>query len=86
MILGRLKNESSNITARQAADTIKNSIKARDGSVKEAKKKYKDTKKAIEYERDVTGSISAEQADKMIKEAKRQKTDSIDAAEKMHKK
>ncbi|MEC5258482.1 phage tail tape measure protein [Bacillus amyloliquefaciens] len=85
-IMSKLQTESKNITARQAADTIKNSIKARDGAVKEANKKYDKTVAAIIRERDETGSISKEQADKMIKEAKKQRDDSVTAAEDMHKK
>ncbi|WP_052158660.1 phage tail tape measure protein [Halobacillus sp. BBL2006] len=83
-ILEKLKNEASTITARQAADTVKNSLKAKDGSVKEAKEKYKKVKEAAERERDETGSISKEEASAIIKEAERQRDESIDKAENMH--
>lgn len=85
-ILTRLKVESGNITAQQAAETVRNSLKAKEGAVKEANDKYKKVKRAIEYERDITGSISAQQANKLIKEAKRQRDEAVAKAEDMHKK
>lgn len=84
VILERLKNESANITAQQAADTVANSLKAKNGAVKEANDKYDKTIAAIIRERDETGSISAEQANKLIAEADRQRKESIKKAEEMH--
>lgn len=85
-IMERLRNESANITAQQAATTVQNSIKAKNGAVKEANDKYNKTVAAIIRERDETGSISKEQANRMIQEAKRQRDDSVSAATDMHKK
>ncbi|MFK4461627.1 phage tail tape measure protein [Bacillus safensis] len=85
-IMSKLQTESKSITARQAADTIKNSIKAKEGAVKEADDKYNKTVAAVVRERDETGSISTKQANKLIKEAKRQRDDSVSAAKDMHKK
>ncbi|WP_368657627.1 transglycosylase SLT domain-containing protein [Metabacillus halosaccharovorans] len=85
-IMEKLKNESANITAQQAATTVQNSLKAKDGAVKEANDKYNKTVAAIIRERDETGSISAQQAEKMIKEAQRQRDKSVSAATEMHEK
>ncbi len=86
MILGRLKNESSKLSAQQAADVVKNSIKQKEKSVDEAKKQYKQTVAEIRYQRDVTGEITADQARKLIANAEKQKDKSIDKAKEMHKK
>ncbi|WP_153018039.1 transglycosylase SLT domain-containing protein, partial [Saccharococcus caldoxylosilyticus] len=85
-ILTRLKVESGNITAQQAAETVRNSIKARDGAIREANKKYKETVAAIIRERDETKSISKDQADKLIQEAKRQRDEAVKRAKDMHEK
>lgn len=84
IIMGRLKEESGNITKLQAAETIQNSYEARQGAVEEATKKYEEVKAQIEFERDVTGTISAEQADALIAEHRRMKDEAIFNAENMH--
>ena len=86
MILGRLENEASKITARQAAKVVQNSLKQKNESVAHATKQYKDTVKQIEYMRDVTGTITADQARKLIKEAKKSRDESVSAATDMHNK
>lgn len=83
-ILESLRSESKNITSRQAAETVKNSLEAKKGTVKEAKEKYDEVVAATIRERDETGSITAEQADKIIKEAEKQRDESIKNAEDMH--
>lgn len=83
-IMEKLKNESANITAQQAATTVQNSLKAKNGAVKEANDKYNKTVAAIIRERDETGTISAQQAQKMIKEAQLQRDKSVSAATEMH--
>ena len=70
-IFESLKKEAKNITAKQAADIVKNSVEAKKGAVKEAEEKHKKTVNAIIRERDETGSISAEQARKLFEEAKK---------------
>ncbi|WP_026694082.1 phage tail tape measure protein [Peribacillus kribbensis] len=85
-IMARLKTESSKITAEQAAETVRNSKKATDHAISDADKKYKATIAAIIRERDETGSISKEQADKLITEAKRQHDETVRKAKAMHKK
>ncbi|WP_409297759.1 phage tail tape measure protein [Peribacillus sp. SCS-26] len=84
VIMAKLRTESSSITARQASETIQNSKKAKDGTVKEANDKYNKTIAAIIRERDETGSIGRSMADKLIKEAKRQRDEAVKAAKDMH--
>ncbi|SHI02114.1 phage tail tape measure protein, partial [Virgibacillus chiguensis] len=83
-IMTELKNNSRNITARQAADTVKNSKKAKDGSVKEANKKFNEVRNWAVYERDVTGNLSKEEADKIIKDARNTKNETIKKAKEKH--
>lgn len=85
MILGRLKNDASKLSAEQAANVVKNSATQRDKSVANAEKQYQETKRKIEYMRDVTGEITADQAKKMIANAKHQRKESVIEAEIMHK-
>ncbi|MFP3509393.1 phage tail tape measure protein [Peribacillus sp. SIMBA_075] len=84
-IMEKLRTNSSSITARTAAKTVADSKKAKDGTIKEANKKYDGAIAAIIRERDETGSISAEEADTLIGEAKRQRDESVKKAKEMHK-
>ncbi|WP_228405890.1 hypothetical protein [Listeria monocytogenes] len=47
IILGNLENSKEKMSAKAAASVVKNSAKARDASVKEANKEYKQTKKYL---------------------------------------
>jgi TP901 family phage tail tape measure protein len=83
-ILERLKVESGAITARQAADVIKNSKHQKEETVKQAEQQYNDAVKQFIFMRDVTGELTAEQANKAIREAKRQYDEVVGYAEDMH--
>lgn len=85
VILEKMKNQSSNITARQAAEIVKNSKKQRDKAVENAEKQYDETVANIIKMRDETGIISEEQAKKLIDEAEFTKKRAVDEAEGMHK-
>lgn len=80
----RLRNESSEVTARQAADIVKNSKFQRDEAIKAAEDQYTNVIKEIIRQRDDAGLISADQADRLIREAQRQKNETIAQAEEMH--
>ncbi|MGE6718725.1 phage tail tape measure protein [Peribacillus frigoritolerans] len=84
-IMEKLRINASSITARQAAKTVADSKKAKDGTIKEANEKYDGAIAAIIRERDETGSISKEEADTLIGEAKRQRDESVRKAKEMHK-
>jgi TP901 family phage tail tape measure protein len=83
-IMQNLRVHSSELSAEAAADIVKNSIKARDESIKAANEQYDNVVAQIIRQRDEAGTITAEQADKLIAEAGRQRDESIDAANDMH--
>ncbi|WP_019850624.1 phage tail tape measure protein [Desulfitobacterium sp. PCE1] len=83
VILERLKDYSTRITAEQASEVIKNAEKQRRESVDNAEKQYQETVKNIIRMRDETGVISADQADRLIKDATRQKNESIVKAQEL---
>ncbi|MGF9946085.1 transglycosylase SLT domain-containing protein [Priestia megaterium] len=84
MILGRLKNDASKLSAQQAANVVKSSATQRDKTVKNAQEQYEKQKKKYEYLRDVTGSITAEQAKRSIANAKEQRDQTVRKAKQMH--
>lgn len=83
VILQRIKDYGTNITAQQAGDIIKNANSQRDGAVNAANDQYNKTVAAIILMRDGTHSITSDQADKLIADAKRQKDESVQKAEEM---
>lgn len=85
VIMERLKQKSGEISARQAAKTVAESKKAKDGTIKEANEKYNKIVAAAIRERDETGSLSKKEADAIIKEAKRKRDEAVGKANTMHK-
>lgn len=83
-IIERMRAQATELTARQAAEVVQNSIKQKEGAIQAAKEQYDEVLKEIIRQRDEAGMISKEQADKLIKEATRQKDDAIRQAETMH--
>lgn len=79
-----MSQEKGAIDARTAADTVMRSKEAKEGVVAEATEQYEERIAAIAYERDVMGTISEEEANKLIEEAGRSKDDTITAAEERH--
>ncbi|MNB67232.1 Phage-related minor tail protein [compost metagenome] len=84
-IMERMRQNAGDLTARQAAEVVQNSVKQRDESIAAANKQYDDVIKAIIQQRDEAKTISAEQADKLIAEAKRQRDHSVNEANGMYK-
>lgn len=83
IILERLKEYGTRVTAEQASNIIANAEKQRRETVDKAQKQYDETVKNIIKMRDETGVITAEQADKLIEDATRQKDESITKAGEM---
>ena len=83
-ILGALKAESGVMSAEMAAETVKQSLKARNETVENAKQEHKDRVAEIQRMRDESGVISEEQAKKLIEESKKQRDETIRNAEEMH--
>lgn len=86
VILERMKENASIISAEQAAEVIKNAVKQKDEVIKEANETYEKRIAQIIQMRDETGAISAEQADRMIAEATKAKDQTIKLAEDQHQK
>ncbi|TQR24372.1 phage tail tape measure protein, partial [Lysinibacillus sphaericus] len=86
IILERMKENASIISAEQAAEVVKNAVKQKDEVIKEANETYEKRMAQIIQMRDETGAISAEQADKMIAEATKAKDQTIFLAEEQHQK
>jgi phage-related minor tail protein len=83
-IMERMAANAGALSARQAADVVKNSAEQRDGAVSAAEEQYNDVLKEIIRQRDEVGSISKDQADRLIKDAQRQRDESVSLAEDMH--
>ncbi|WP_102707019.1 phage tail tape measure protein [Terribacillus saccharophilus] len=84
VIMENMQRQSSEISARQAADTVKNSVETRDQVIADAEQQYNDSVAAFIMMRDETGVIKADEADALIEEAKRQRDESVGHAEDMH--
>ncbi|MBC1935176.1 peptidoglycan DD-metalloendopeptidase family protein [Listeria grandensis] len=84
LILGKLQDDSGKISAKQAADVVKNSKKAKDGAVKEANSKYTSVIKKAEEEYYVNGSISKQQYEKIVGNAKKTRDEAVQKATDMH--
>lgn len=84
-ILERMKQNKGKLSMQAASNVIKESAKERDTTIKDAKKKYKDTVAEAIKQRDETGTLSKSQADKVIKDAKKQYDESKGKAKKQHK-
>lgn len=81
VILQRMKDYDGRITAEQAAEHIAKLNESRDKAVATANDEYEKRIATITRLRDESGVISAEQADKMIEDAKRQRDGVIEKAE-----
>lgn len=85
-ILENMRVNHTQLSAQEAASIVKDSKTTTDKVIADANTKYNDTVAAIIRERDETHTISADQADKLIKAAKKQRDDSVTAAEDQHQK
>lgn len=84
IILGNLQDSAGEISAKQAADVVAQSYKAKEGSIKSAKEKFEETKKILDEERFVSGSISQQKYEELVKNAEKERDESIKSAEEMH--
>lgn len=80
VIMERIKDYGTRITAEQARDIIKNAESQRVESVDKANRQFIETKAMFENMRDVTHELTADQADKLIEQAELQKKESIEKA------
>lgn len=85
VILENMKNQAADLSARQAAEVVQNSAKARDKVIADADKQYNDVYAFALKQRDETGAMSAEEADAVIQEAKKKRDESVKHAQNTHK-
>ncbi|MDE1367652.1 phage tail tape measure protein [Bacillus licheniformis] len=81
----KLKEESSNLSAKQAAAVVRNSNKAKEKTIKAAKDQYKAVVDAADDQYYVKGTISKKEHDDTVKKARDQKNKTIANAEESHK-
>lgn len=84
VILERMKNTASDLSAKQAAEVVKNSADQRDKVIADADKTYNDTVAFAIQQRDEAGTISAEEAQRIIDEAKKKRDGVAAHAGEMH--
>ncbi|MEC2427721.1 MULTISPECIES: phage tail tape measure protein [Bacillus] len=85
LISKKLKAETSNLSAKQAAATVKHSKDAKDKVISNAKKEAAAVIKEADDQRYVKKTISKKQHDETVKAAKEQREKTIKEAEKSHK-
>lgn len=81
----KLKEETSNLSAKQAAAVVKNSNKAKNKTIKDAEKQRDAVIAAADDQYYVKGIISKKEHDKIVGDAKSQSEETIKKAEDTHK-
>ena len=85
IILQRMKDNDTRLTAEMVSENIKNLNEQRDSAIASANEQYEETVRAAIRACEETGSISEEQKNKIIEEAKQQRDEVIQKAEETHK-
>lgn len=81
IILEKMKDNSETISAREAAEVVKNAKKKKDEVVAEAEKQFDDVYAWTIRQRDELGTLTDEQAKEIIDNAREQRDEVIDNAE-----
>ena len=85
IIMQRMKDNDTRLTAEMVSENIKNLNEQRDSAISSANEQYEETVRAAIRACEETGSISEEQKNKIIEEAKQQRDEVIEKAEETHK-
>ncbi|MFB5551551.1 phage tail tape measure protein [Bacillus cereus] len=85
VILENMRVQASEISARQAAEVVENSAKARDKVIEDAKKTRDEKIAEAIRQRDENKTITADEANAIIAEAKRQYDSTVSTAKDKHK-
>ncbi|PGQ37422.1 phage tail tape measure protein [Bacillus thuringiensis] len=85
VILENMRVQASEISARQAAEVVENSAKARDKVIEDAKKTRDEKIAEAIRQRDENKTITADEANAIIAEAKRQYDSTVSSARDKHK-
>ncbi|MCT4507942.1 MAG: phage tail tape measure protein [Tepidibacter sp.] len=83
-IMERMRSNSKNLSARQAAEVVQNSVKQKEETIKNAEQEYNERLKQAALLRQQGTKEANEMADRIVEEAKRQRDESIKHAEDMH--
>ena len=86
LILEKMKDNASIISAQEAAEVVRNATKKKDEVIAEANAQYDETVMWAIQQRDELGTMSEEEAQAVIDAAKEKRDETIAAAEEMHKK
>ena len=84
IILSKLQEDASELSAKQAADIVSNSYKAKEETVKTANEKYDETIALLDEEYRVHGTISQQQYEQAVQIAKEERDGTVSAAEETH--
>lgn len=84
VILENMKGNSSTITAKEAAEVVKNSKKKKEDVIKEANEQHDETVAWAIRQRDELGTLTDEEAADVIEAARKQRDESVSAAEDKH--
>ncbi|MCM3736451.1 phage tail tape measure protein [Bacillus cytotoxicus] len=84
VIYENMRQQASELSARQAAEVVQHSAQARDKVIEDAKKTKNDKIAEIIRQRDETKTISADEANSMIAEANRQYDSTVSTARDRH--
>lgn len=85
VILENMKRNSEIITAKEAAEVVKNSKKKKNDVIKEANDQYDETVAWAIRQRDEMGTLSDQEAEDVIASAEKRREEVIAEAENMHK-
>ncbi|WFD12015.1 phage tail tape measure protein [Tepidibacter hydrothermalis] len=85
-IMERMRSNAKDLSARQAAEIVQNSVKQKEETIKNAEQEYNERLKQAALLRQQGTKEANEMADKIVEEAKRQRDESITHAEEMHSK
>lgn len=83
-ILERIQQNSTTITAKEAAEVVKNATDKKNKVVEEANSQYDETIAWAIQQRDEAGTMSSEEAARVIEEAELKRNESVSNAEEMH--
>src|SRR5699024_588044 len=84
IILEKMVENASNLSALEAAEVVKNSLEKKEAVIADAEEQFDETYAWAIRQRDELGTLTAEQAQEIIDNAREQRDESIAAAAEMH--
>src|SRR5699024_5986967 len=84
VILEKMADNAERLSAREAAEVVKNSLEKKEATIADAEEQYDETYAWAIRKRDELGTLTEEQAQEVIDNAREQRDKSVGAAEEMH--